>query len=209
MAEARTYQQYVMMKWLILISLVIFLLASCLVSLMAGSADISPIDVLKTVSGHGSRQMNSILWNVRLPRMAAAIADAPAELEDACTKYCLHLGNAFQIADDILDYAGEAETIGKNLGADLREGKVTLPLLYAMELAAQDDRELIREAVRKGEGDFERISRIVIESGALEKCRQKAFEEAASGEKAIAALGSGQFTKSLVQFLALSVRRDH
>ena len=141
--------------------------------------------------------------------MAAAIADAPAELEDACTKYCLHLGNAFQIADDILDYAGEAETIGKNLGADLREGKVTLPLLYAMELAAQDDRELIREAVRKGEGDFERISRIVIESGALEKCRQKAFEEAASGEKAIAALGSGQFTKSLVQFLALSVRRDH
>lgn len=74
MAEARTYQQYVMMKWLILISLVIFLLASCLVSLMAGSADISAIDVLKTVSGHGSRQMNSILWNVRLPRMAAAIA---------------------------------------------------------------------------------------------------------------------------------------
>ena len=74
MAEARTYQQYVMMKWLILIGLVIFLLASCLVSLMAGSADISAIDVLKTVSGHGSRQMNSILWNVRLPRMAAAIA---------------------------------------------------------------------------------------------------------------------------------------
>ena len=117
--------------------------------------------------------------------MAAAIAEATPEMEDACTRYCLHLGNAFQIADDILDYAGEAAAIGKNLGADLREGKVTLPLLYAMQLASAEDRECIREAVRKGEGDFEHISRIVIASGALEKCRERALKEAADGEKAI------------------------
>lgn len=140
--------------------------------------------------------------------MAAAIAEATPEMEDACTRYCLHLGNAFQIADDILDYAGEAAAIGKNLGADLREGKVTLPLLYAMQLASAEDRECIREAVRKGEGDFEHISRIVIASGALEKCRERALKEAADGEKAILELGTGQFTKSLIQFLALSVRRD-
>ena len=140
--------------------------------------------------------------------MAAAIAGATPEQEDACTRYCLHLGNAFQIADDILEYAGEAAAIGKNLGADLREGKVTLPLLYAMQLASPEDRECIREAVRRGEGDFERISRIVIASGALEKCRARALEETAAGEKAVSSLGSGQFTNSLIQFLALSVRRD-
>ena len=74
MAEARTYQQYIRRKWLILIALAFSVVVSCLFSLMAGSADISMLDVIKTIYGHGSRQMDSIIWNVRMPRMAAAIA---------------------------------------------------------------------------------------------------------------------------------------
>lgn len=140
--------------------------------------------------------------------MAAAIAEAPSEQEDACARYALHLGNAFQITDDILDYEGQAEAIGKNLGSDLREGKVTLPLLYAMQLAEAHDQETIRQAVRKGDGDFDAISRIVIGCGALEKCRERARAEAARGVEALNALPSGQFKDSLVEFMFLSVRRD-
>lgn len=140
--------------------------------------------------------------------MAAAVAEAPAEQEDACARYALHLGNAFQITDDILDYRGEAATIGKNLGADLREGKVTLPLLYAMRCAAPEEKALIESAIRNGDGDFEAISTIVVESGALEMCRKRALEEAERGVQALNALPSGQFKDSLVQFIFLSVQRD-
>ena len=140
--------------------------------------------------------------------MAAAIAEASPEMEEACAAYALHLGNAFQIADDILDYKGEATTIGKNLGADLREGKVTLPLLYAMRMTTPEKRERIREAVRHGDGDFEEISRIVIESGALPKCLERAQQEVELGKQKLSALPSGQFKESLVQFLALTVQRN-
>lgn len=140
--------------------------------------------------------------------MAAAIAEASPEMEEACAAYALHLGNAFQIADDILDYKGEAATIGKNLGADLREGKVTLPLLYAMRMTTPEKRERIREAVRHGDGDFEEISRIVIESGALPKCLERAQQEVELGKQKLSALPSGQFKESLVQFLALTVQRN-
>ncbi|MDO4937122.1 MAG: polyprenyl synthetase family protein [Sutterellaceae bacterium] len=140
--------------------------------------------------------------------MAAAIAEAAPEQENACAQYALHLGNAFQIADDILDYNGEAAAIGKNLGADLREGKVTLPVLYAMQLAGEADRELIREAIRKGDGDFEAISRIVIGCGALQKCLERAQIEVQRGSEALNALPPGQFRDSLIKFLFLSVQRD-
>ena len=85
---------------------------------------------------------------------------------------------------------------------------MTLPLLYAMQLSSPEDRECIREAVRRGEGDFVRISRIVTESGALEKCRARALEEVDRAREAISVLGTGQFTNSLIQLLALSVKRD-
>lgn len=140
--------------------------------------------------------------------MAAAIAEASPEMEEACAAYALHLGNAFQIADDILDYKGEAATIGKNLGADLREGKVTLPLLYAMQMTTPENRERIREAVRNGDGDFEEISRIVMQSGALPKCLERAQQEVEMGKQKLSALPSGHFKESLLQFLALTVQRN-
>ena len=90
--------------------------------------------------------------------------------------------------DDILDYAGDAATTGKNLGADLEEGKVTLPLIYAMQRASDSDRALIEEAIRKGHGDFDRISAIVRDTGALEAARETTREEAARGIEALKAI---------------------
>ncbi len=140
--------------------------------------------------------------------MAAALADATPEMEKACANYALHLGNAFQIADDILDYSGEAVNTGKNIGADLREGKVTLPLLYAMRDANEIDRVLIEDAIRDGDGDFTAISRIIRETNAIEKCQKKALEEANLGKNAINLLPSGLFRESLIKFLAFAVERD-
>ncbi len=141
-------------------------------------------------------------------RMAAAIAPATDKMEQACVRYTLHLGNAFQIIDDVLDYAGNAEQTGKKLGADLREGKVTLPVIYALEHCTQAERELIREAIRQGEGDFAAVGSIIRASGALDRCRAKALEEAELGKKAINELPAGQFTESLIKFLSFAVNRD-
>ena len=132
--------------------------------------------------------------------MAAAVAEAPAEQEDACARYALHLGNAFQITDDILDYRGEAATIG--IKPD------TESLIENTRCAAPDEMALIDSAIRNGDGDFEAIRTIVVKSGALEMCRKRALEEAERGVQALNALPSGQFKDSLVQFIFLSVQRD-
>ena len=141
-------------------------------------------------------------------RMAAAISPATPEMESACVEYTLHLGNAFQIVDDILDYAGNADDTGKKLGADLREGKVTLPVIYALRHCSEAERTLIVQAIREGDGDLAAIGRIIQASGALEECRAKALEEAELGKKAISSLPHGQFTESLIKFLFFAVNRD-
>lgn len=141
-------------------------------------------------------------------RMAAAIAECGEEREEAVAEYALALGNAFQIADDILDYTGVAADIGKNLGADLREGKMTLPLIYARESATAEERALIDEAVRQGNGDFDKISEIVIGSASLDRCRSRAEAELERGRKALSKLPSSIFNDSLLELLSFTVRRD-
>ena len=141
-------------------------------------------------------------------RMAAAIADADEKSVNALAEYCLALGNAFQIADDILDYQGVAADIGKNLGGDLREGKMTLPLIYARELVDEGDRAMIDEAVRKGDGDFDKISAVVLKSGALDRCRARAEKELERGRAALSQIPSSIFSESLLNLLSFTVKRD-
>lgn len=141
--------------------------------------------------------------------MAAAAANATPEQAQACRTYALTLGNAFQITDDVLDYEGEAAETGKNIGADLREGKVTLPVIYAREACSAAERELIDATIRAGNGDFAAINRIVLQSGAIDRCRNRALEEVAKGKAALMALPAGQFRNSLVEFLTFAVERDH
>ena len=77
-----------------------------------------------------------------------------------------------------------------------------------MRLTTPENRERIRSAVQNGDGDFEAISKIVVESGALAKCLEKAREEVEMGKEKLSALPSGQFKESLIQFLALTVQRN-
>lgn len=141
-------------------------------------------------------------------RMAAAIADCGPEKEEAVAEYALALGNAFQIADDVLDYRGNAVDTGKNLGADLREGKVTLPIIYARESCTPEERAMIDEAIRLGDGDFPTIAAIVLKSDALEKCRLRAEKELDRGRAALEKLSPSIFRDSLLELLAFTVQRD-
>ena len=141
-------------------------------------------------------------------RMAAAIADCGPEKEEAVAEYALALGNAFQIADDVLDYRGNAVDTGKNLGADLREGKVTLPIIYARESCTPEERAMIDEAIRLGDGDFPTIAAIVLKSDALEKCRLRAEKELDRGRAALENLAPSIFRDSLLELLAFTVQRD-
>ena len=119
-------------------------------------------------------------------RLAAIMAGSTPAVESACADYGQSLGTAFQVIDDVLDYDGDAQELGKNLGDDLREGKNTLPLIFAMQRASESERLLIQQAIEKGEIEaLPEIVRIVRNTGALEATRRAASFEA---ERAIAAL---------------------
>lgn len=120
-------------------------------------------------------------------RLGAVLAGAPLAVEDACGKYGRALGTAFQIIDDLLDYDGDPAQMGKNLGDDLREGKVTLPCIIAMQRAEPAEKELIRGAIRTGSGDtLEEVVAIVRATGAIDATRAAAAAEA---HRAIDSLG--------------------
>ncbi|MEY8688803.1 MAG: octaprenyl diphosphate synthase [Leptothrix sp. (in: b-proteobacteria)] len=141
-------------------------------------------------------------------RLGAVIADAPADVEDACASYGRSLGTAFQLIDDLLDYEGATAQLGKNVGDDLREGKPTLPLLLAMQRGTPAQRELIRHAIEHGEVDrLPEIVAIVRETGALEATREAARDEAAKAEAKIFALPSSQHKIALLQLCSQSVER--
>ena len=109
----------------------------------------------------------------------ALLAGAEEDQEQAMSAYGKHLGLAFQLVDDVLDYRGDAEAMGKNVGDDLAEGKPTLPLIYAMANGSNDEKQLIRQAVRKGGlEDLPSILDIVNRSGALEYTMKRAKAEA-------------------------------
>lgn len=141
-------------------------------------------------------------------RIGAVIAGADETTEGRCLRYGASLGTAFQIVDDILDYAGHAEQLGKRLGDDLREGKVTLPLIYALRTATAAQRALIEGAVRDGGGDFTEIARVVHETGALEFSRQRAEAQARAARAAAATLPASEFRVSLLDLIELAIRRS-
>ena len=141
-------------------------------------------------------------------RIAAVLAGASPAIEESCARYGASLGRAFQITDDVLDYSGQAEDIGKRLGDDLREGKVTLPLIHALRSAAPSEREFVARAVRDGNGDFSAVARIVTDNGSLEYSRVLAQREADEGRGALSALPPSECRDSLLHLLAFAVDRD-
>jgi octaprenyl-diphosphate synthase len=141
-------------------------------------------------------------------RIGAVVAGASAATEESCAAYGRHLGNAFQMIDDALDYAGLVEDIGKRLGDDLREGKVTLPLIHAMRSAPPAQQTAIEAAVRDGGGDFQQIAAIVQSSGSLRYVRDQALRESALAQRCAEQLPDSQFKDCLLSLNSFAIQRD-
>jgi octaprenyl-diphosphate synthase len=143
-------------------------------------------------------------------QLGALIAGAPGSAIERAAEYGRSLGTAFQLIDDVLDYSGNAATIGKNVGDDLREGKPTLPLIYLMQHGTPMQRELVRACIENGdEQHFDEILAAITSSGALDYTRREAEKAAQRAADAITALPDSQFRDSLLQLCAFAVGRNH
>ena len=143
-------------------------------------------------------------------RLAAVLAQSSAATETACADYGQALGTAFQVIDDVLDYDGDAQELGKNLGDDLREGKNTLPLIIAMQRCAQADRDLIRAAIENGDASqMERIVGLVNACGAMQATKEAAAEQAEIALQALAVLPDNAYKQALQALASQLTHRQH
>ena len=143
-------------------------------------------------------------------QLGAILGKADPVLELGLARYGMHLGTAFQLIDDVLDYSGDAAHTGKNLGDDLREGKPTLPLIHVMQRGSPEQAALVRSAIERGGGEeFSAVLDAIHMTGALDYVRKKAKEEARTASGAIAALPSSSYRDSLLELATFAVERDY
>lgn len=131
-------------------------------------------------------------------------------LEEAFIAYGRHLGAAFQLIDDALDYMANEEELGKNIGDDLSEGKPTLPLIYVLQHGNEHDRQVVREAIEKdGAERLEEVTGIIQNSGAIEYTQQVAKQEAEWAKQALDILEASELKAALLSLADLAVNRNH
>lgn len=142
-------------------------------------------------------------------QMGPILANKP-ELEEAFITYGRHLGAAFQLIDDALDYMADEAELGKNLGDDLAEGKPTLPLIYVLENGSEDDKATVRRAIETdGIKLLKEVTQIIQNSGALEYTQQMAQQEADKAKDALKDLEESQIKTALCALADLAVKRNH
>jgi octaprenyl-diphosphate synthase len=145
-------------------------------------------------------------------RVGAVIADRPDVEEQALFAYGDALGIAFQIVDDWLDYGGAGDAIGKNLGDDFRECKLTLPVIRAVAAAGDDDRVFWQRTIgqgQQGDGDLARALDLVRRTGAMDSTRASALAQAARAKAALAALPEHPLRAMLAGLADFVVERAH
>lgn len=142
-------------------------------------------------------------------RLGAILGNASNADEEAAAKYGMHLGTAFQLIDDVLDYSGDEQQTGKHLGDDLAEGKPTLPLIRAMQQGTAEQTDVVRNAIEQGDMErFAEVLQIIHATGALEFTRQQAMREAESACAAIASLADTKYKKCLLELTEFSAARQ-
>jgi octaprenyl-diphosphate synthase len=143
-------------------------------------------------------------------RLGAVLAGSTPAQEEAMARYGMHLGTAFQLIDDVLDYSGDPGVIGKNIGDDLAEGKPTLPLIHAMHHGTPEEAATVRDALCGGGlGKLVAVMAAVRRTGALDYARAKAEAEAVAARDALDLLPASPHRDSLVQLSGFAVTRTH
>ncbi|MEX1200323.1 MAG: octaprenyl diphosphate synthase [Methylophaga sp.] len=142
-------------------------------------------------------------------QLGAVLSKADIDTEKALGQYAMHLGSAFQLVDDLLDYSAQSDTLGKNIGDDLAEGKPTLPLIYAMRHGDKDQSALIREAIENGERNrIDDIIAIIQSTGAIDYTAQTAREEADAAKSALQRLPDSEYKTALLSLADFAVSRE-
>lgn len=141
--------------------------------------------------------------------LGPVLANKP-ELEESFASYGVHLGAAFQLVDDALDYMADEEALGKNIGDDLAEGKPTLPLIYVLENGSSSDKETIRRAIEtEGIALLDEVTAIIKQSGAIDYTINIAQSEANKAKEALSNLEESDIKKALLSLADLAVNRSH
>ncbi|MGE5626300.1 MAG: polyprenyl synthetase family protein [Bacillota bacterium] len=141
-------------------------------------------------------------------RLGAVVTGRPAAEEQALAAYGRHLGTAFQLIDDVLDYDASAEETGKNVGDDLAEGKPTLPLIHALQKTGGGERKRLQDAVEHGGREqVGEIIRIVTASGALQYTRERALAESLQARECLKSLPASPYREALADLAEFAVAR--
>ena len=143
-------------------------------------------------------------------QLAAVLSGQSRQVETTIARYGMHLGTAFQLVDDVLDYSETSEDIGKNIGDDLAEGKPTLPLIYSMRVGSPEQTALIRQAIEHGGLEYINEVKQAIEStGAIEYTARAARAEADQAIACLTELPNSTYKDALVSLAEFSVNRTY
>ncbi|PCH84118.1 MAG: octaprenyl diphosphate synthase [Piscirickettsiaceae bacterium] len=142
-------------------------------------------------------------------QLGAILTDQDQQTEQALATYGLHLGNAFQIMDDMLDYTANPDELGKNLGDDLAEGKPTLPLIHAMSHGSEEQAAIIKRTIKEGNRDaYTDVLEIITQTGSLEYTASFAKKEAEKAISALADLPESPYKQAMKELALFSIERS-
>ncbi len=143
-------------------------------------------------------------------RLGAVLCQRPQDEENAMASYGMHLGTAFQLIDDVLDYSSSSEEMGKNVGDDLAEGKPTLPLIYAMRNGTAEQSAIVRKAIEEGGLEYlEQVMDAIRHTGAIEYTEQTARQEAELAIQQLQHLPESDYKAAMITLARYSVDRDY
>jgi len=166
------------------------------------NVEVSETDYLRVI-----HNKTAILFEAAA-QCGAILAGADAGREHALRDFGLHVGTAFQLIDDVLDYEGDSDKLGKNIGDDLAEGKPTLPLIYAMQQGSPEEADLIRKSLQSGGLEsLDRIIDVVRTAGGLAYTRRLAEEQARKAADCLTALPPSPYKSALDAMAKFSIAR--
>ena len=188
-----------------------------IMSVFADATNVISEGEVQQMANAGNPDLDESTYKEVIYRKTAKLFEAGMECgailagsdKQAMKDYGKHLGMAFQIADDVLDLQGDVSVIGKNIGDDLNEGKMTLPLIFAREHCNSEQRDIIRDAIsNKSSENFDQILKIVSETGGVDYSLNRAREHSSHALKALLGLPEGQYKKVLTELATFAVSRD-
>ena len=141
----------------------------------------------------------------------AILAGAPIEVENKLSEYGYHIGIVFQIADDLLDYTSDTKVLGKAIGADLKEGKLTLPVIYTLENAGTKDRAWMEKVITNKnftDNEFKKLIQLMHDIGGIRYCRKVAENHIQQAKKIIQSFPSSQTTETLLLIADYTLNRN-